>query len=60
MAQSHEDDPFYRYRIPKVDVKMEGSKTIIVNMVELSKTLNRPPNCKCSSDFNYLKTLFLF
>lgn len=40
-------DQFYRYKMPKLIAKVEGKgngiKTVIVNMVEVSKSLCRPP-----------------
>jgi len=40
-------DAFYRYKMPKLLAKVEGKgngiKTVIVNMVEIAKSLGRPP-----------------
>jgi translation initiation factor 5 len=40
-------DQFYRYKMPKLVAKVEGKgngiKTVIVNMPEIAKSLNRPP-----------------
>ena len=45
------NDQFYRYKMPKLLAKVEGKgngiKTVIVNMVDVAKALNRPPMCKC-------------
>lgn len=41
------DDQFYRYKMPRLIAKVEGKgngiKTVIVNMTEIAKALNRPP-----------------
>lgn len=42
------DDQFYRYKMPRLTAKVEGKgngiKTLIPNMVEVAKALNRPPS----------------
>lgn len=36
-------DEFYRYKMPSFTTKIEGNKTIITNLKEVSKALDRPP-----------------
>ncbi|CAN3372467.1 hypothetical protein DIURU_005037 [Diutina rugosa] len=41
------NDPFYRYKMPAIQSKIEGKgngiKTVVVNLSEVSRALNRPP-----------------
>lgn len=42
-------DGFYRYKMPFVEVKIEGKgiKTVISNIVDIGKALDRPPSYLC-------------
>ena len=37
-------DEFYRYKMPRFILQIEGKKTIITNMRDVGKALNRPPS----------------
>jgi len=44
-------DAYYRYKMPKIVAKVEGKgngiKTVVVNMVDVAKSLARPPTYPC-------------
>ena len=44
------NDAFYRYKMPAIMAKVEGKgngiKTVIVNMIDIARSLNREPICK--------------
>ena len=50
IGSANAGDAFYRYKMPKLEAKIEGRgngiKTNIVNMVDISKCLGRPPQCE--------------
>jgi len=37
-------DPFYRYKVPQLVVKVETSKTVLINIEEICKSINRLTN----------------
>jgi translation initiation factor 2 beta subunit (eIF-2beta)/eIF-5 len=39
------NDIFCRYQMPKLQIKIEGMKTILVNMSAIGKALHRSPIC---------------
>ena len=43
-------DPFYRYKMERIQSKIEGKgngiKTVIVNLTSVANSLDRPPACK--------------
>ncbi|ORD96741.1 IF5 [Hepatospora eriocheir] len=38
------NDPFYRYKMPSVEVTVESNKTVIKNILNISKSIYRSPN----------------
>eukprot|EP00891_Asterochloris_glomerata_P005345 jgi/Astpho2/5345/Aster-05895 len=48
IGQANADDQFYRYKMPKLQARIEGRgngiKTNVVNNVEIAKALERPPD----------------
>ncbi|KAK6767118.1 hypothetical protein RB195_026487 [Necator americanus] len=57
-------DPFYRYKMPKLLAKVEGKgngiKTVVANMSDIAKSLERPPmyptkyfGCELGAQTNY-------
>jgi translation initiation factor 5 len=49
------NDMFYRYKMPKLLAKVEGTgngiKTVVVNATAIAKSLNRPTTCKNKKTF---------
>ena len=50
------NDMFYRYKMPKLIAKVEGTgngiKTVVVNATAIAKALNRPTTCERQSSFS--------
>lgn len=53
------NDMFYRYKMPKLIAKVEGTgngiKTVLVNATAIAKSLSRPPTCKKPFALSLLK-----
>jgi translation initiation factor 5 len=51
-------DPFYRYKMERIQSKIEGKgngiKTVIVNLTSVAQSLARPPPCKPAYPVNLL------
>ena len=56
-AQQDIPDPFYRYKMERLQSKIEGKgngiKTVIVNLHNVADQLSRPPSCMCHFIFQY-------
>jgi translation initiation factor 2 beta subunit (eIF-2beta)/eIF-5 len=39
------NDMFYRYKTPKLQIRIEGMKTILVNISAIGRALHRSPIC---------------
>ena len=56
---SYVEDPFYRYKMPKMILKTEGKgngiKTNIVNLVDVAKSLRVPTDCNAMKTKKYKK-----
>ena len=37
------DDPFYRYKMPPLELRNKGNKTVIMNLDEVAASVDRPP-----------------
>ena len=57
-------DAFYRYKMPRLQAKVEGKgngvKTVIPNMVDIARALGRPPTCKYISFFREIDFTEIF
>jgi hypothetical protein len=58
------NDLYYRYKMPKLTAKIEGSgngiKTVLTNMSAISKSLHRPASCNFIKEKKILKTKINF
>lgn len=58
------NDMFYRYKMPKLAAKVEGTgngiKTVLVNATAIAKALNRPPTCKIKHSRILFEFIFYF
>uniref|UniRef100_A0A8C8W4W7 Eukaryotic translation initiation factor 5 n=1 Tax=Peromyscus maniculatus bairdii TaxID=230844 RepID=A0A8C8W4W7_PERMB len=59
--RSVSDQFYHRYKMPRLIAKVEGKghgiKTVIVNMVDVAKALNRPPKT-CQRDSCQSRTIY--
>ena len=46
------DDPFNRYRMPKLVVQTQGGKSLLVNLADVGRALHREPLCNYSKDIH--------
>lgn len=57
------NDMFYRYKMPKLAAKVEGTgngiKTVLVNVSAIAKALYRPPACKLKKNKIFNSTINL-
>jgi translation initiation factor 5 len=58
------NDMFYRYKMPKLAAKVEGTgngiKTVLVNASAIAKALDRPPTCKHKQNSLLINSYFLY
>jgi len=54
------NDPFDRYKMPKLQIKSEGTKTILINVSAIGKALNRLPICMLNKLFFFFLLIFIW
>lgn len=63
MMQQDNPDPFYRYKMERLQAKIEGKgngiKTVVVNLNNVAQSLGRPPACKYTMPADLRSLVFL-
>ena len=53
-------DPFYRYKMERLQSKIEGKgngiKTVVANLSSVAASLARPPSCTCSTYLYFISS----
>lgn len=57
---TEQNDPFYRYKMEKVELNKEGSQFVFLNVDKIAVSLNREPNNLISFLKKHFATLFSY